>query len=347
MMKNNTMRPIRICAAVLVVCILMFSAVGCAPTAERYEATRLDLFDTVTTLIAYTQSEEEFNALRQLVFEELVRLDALFDVYDGDPEGCGLAAVNAQAGVRAVEVDPDVLALVLWAKEAEALTQGVLDASAGRVCLLWQQAREAAKVDPDHAEVPSEAALQEALQHRGMDHVQVDTAACTVYLDDPNIWLDVGALAKGFTADRVMAKIKEAGFEHVMLNLGGNVITAGQRADGSAWQVGLRDPQRDGLLMAVPASDVSVVTSGGYERRMTVGDKTYHHIIDLSTGMPAERWAQVTVMAPCSAEADLLTTTLFILDEAEGRKLLAEFEDASACYVGLDGTIMKTEGWPR
>lgn len=331
----------------LLLLIVMGSAVGCSPTAERHEATRLDLFDTPTTVIAYTPTEESFASLSSLVFSELSRLDALFDVYQGDREGNGLAAVNAHAGDRPVVVDPDVMALLQWAKEADAVTNGVIDASAGKVCSLWQQAREAASLHPEEAEIPSQEAIAQALQHRGMEYLVLDEAAGTAYLTDPEMRLDVGALAKGFAADLVMERVRQAGFTDVMLNLGGNVLTMGHRADGSPWRVGLRHPMKDAVLMEVPASDRSVVTSGGYERKMVFEGREYHHIIDLSTGMPASKWAQVSVVSEHSAEADLLTTALFILPEEEGRALLAQFDGASACYVALDGTVTTTEGWPK
>lgn len=333
----------------LCLCLLaaMSSAVGCSPTAERHEATRLDLFDTPTTVVAYTQTEEEFDTLSDLVFSELSRLDALYDVYEGDPDGAGLAAVNAHAGECPVEVDPDVMGLLKWAKEAEKVTNGVIDASAGQVCYLWQQAREEASLHPEEAEIPSEAALAEALQHRGMECLELDETAGTAYLTDPEMRLDVGALAKGFTADLVMERLRQEGYSNVMLNLGGNVLTMGHRADGSPWRIGLRHPLKEAVLTDVPASDRSVVTSGGYERKMEFQGQEYHHIIDLSTGMPANQWAQVSVISESSAEADLLTTALFILPEEEGRALLAQFEGASACYVALDGTMTTTEGWPK
>ncbi len=331
----------------LILLFVMGSAVGCSPTAERHEATRLDLFDTPTTVIAYTQTEEEFETLSELVFSELSRLDALFDVYEGDGEGKGLAAINAHAGQNPVEVDSDVMALLQWAKEAAEVTHGVIDASAGAVCSLWQQAREEATIHPEEAKIPSQEAIQNALRHRGMEYLVLDEAAGTAYLTDPEMRLDVGALAKGFTADLVMNKLKESGYSDVMLNLGGNVLTMGCRADGSPWRIGLRHPLKEAVLTEVPASDRSVVTSGGYERKMVFEGKEYHHIIDLSTGMPAEQWAQVSVISGRSAEADLLTTALFILPEEEGKALLAQFEGASACYVSLDGTMTTTEGWPN
>ncbi len=327
--------------------VVMSSTVGCSPTVERHEATRLELFDTPISVIAYTKTKEEFDALSHLAFSELSRLDALYDVYEGDEAGNGLAAVNAHAGGHPVEVDPDVMGLLQWAKKAAELTHGVIDASAGQICLLWQQARETAAQHPERAQIPSKAAIDEALQHRGMDALILDTDAGTACLTDPNVRLDVGALAKGYAADVVMERLVREGYTDVMLNLGGNVLTRGQRGDGSPWRIGIRNPLQEGVLAEVASGDGSVVTSGGYERKMEVDGKEYHHIIDLSTGMPAERWAQVSVISTHSAEADLLTTALFLLPEEDGRALLAQFDGAAACYVRQDGSVTRTEGWPH
>ncbi len=110
--------------ALLLVLLLCPAYAGCSRGAERHEFTWLDYFDTVITATAYTATSREFERFKTLTEQELIRLDALFDVYDGDPDGNGLAAVNAHAGSDPVTVDPDVLRLLQWAKEAAEVPGG-------------------------------------------------------------------------------------------------------------------------------------------------------------------------------------------------------------------------------
>ena len=145
----------------------------------------------------------------------------------------------------------------------------------------------------------------------------------------------MGALAKGYAVQKVCETLPEG----YLLSVGGNVVATGPKPDGSAWTVGVQDPDAAGeaYIHKLSISRGSVVTSGDYQRRYTVDGERYHHIIDPDTLFPADRWCAVTVIAADSGIADALSTTLFLMDREEGQKLLDQ-TGREALWIGKDGT---------
>ena len=184
---------------------------GCAPGRQVYEATFLDVFDTVTTLRGYDVSRQAFQTRAEQVHEALLEYHRLFDIYTDSPGG--LKRVNDSAGIAPVAVEPEVIALLKDCRQAYDLTDGRVNAAMGSVLSLWHDAREAGLADPDHAALPDRAALEKAAKHISFDTVQLDEEAGTVYLADPAQRLDVGAIAKGYIADRMKDYLLEHGVE--------------------------------------------------------------------------------------------------------------------------------------
>lgn len=318
---------------------MLLGCFGCVKTPQRFERTWYDVFDTVTVLTGYADSAEEFDAVAERAHQKLLEYHYLFDIYHDAPGGANLKTVNDCAG-EAVSVDPRITELLVFCREADAATHHRVDVTLGAVLRLWHDAREAALADPDHAAVPDAAALREAKRHTGFALLEIDEAAHTVRLTDPLARLDVGAIAKGYAGERVAQGLPDG----YLLNLGHNVVANGAKPGGAAWTVGIQNPRSSGLLCTIPVTDQAVVTSGDYQRTFTVNGKDYHHIIDPDTLAPAEGFASVTVRCASSAAADMLSTALFLLPQAEGERLLGQYS-AEALWVAPDGTVTKSDGW--
>ena len=304
---------------------------------KKYTATFLDVFDTVTTVVGYAASEEEFQATAQQIHDGLLRYHQLFDIYS-DYEGVtNLKTVNDRAGVEAVAVDEAIISLLLECREYYDLTNGRINAAMGSVLRLWHNAREAAV-----PAVPDADALQSAAEHCAWDTVIIDEAAGTVYLSDPEQLLDVGAIAKGWAAQQV-AQTAPAG---LLISVGGNVCATGPKTEaGDPWVVGVNDPEGgDTYLHTLNITGGAVVTSGDYQRYFTVEGVRYHHIIDPDTLMPSTLWCSVTVICPDSGLADALSTALFLLPQAEGQALLTAC-GAEAMWVDRDGNFYYSSGF--
>lgn len=325
------------CILLLILCFLLG---GCAPAAQKqYNAVYLDLFDTVTTIIGSGDSEEQFRQEAQKIYEQFLVYHRLFDIYS-DYEGINnLKTVNDQAGIAPVKVDSAIIELLLDCKAYYELTDGKVNAAMGSVLKLWHEARNHGIENPDDAKLPDGDALAQAAEHISFKSIVIDEKASTVYISDPKASLDVGAIAKGWAAQRVAENAPKG----MLISVGGNVCATGAKADGSAWVVGVQNPDGGEYLRKISITDGAVVTSGDYQRTYAVDGKQYHHIIDPATGMPSTYWRSVTVVCADSALADALSTALFVLPLEEG-KALAEECGAEVLWLDADGIVYTTEG---
>ena len=319
----------------LVLAIVML--VGCGAPMEtvkkkQYQATFLNLFDTVTTIIGYAETEEEFGEITDKLHDELEVYHQLFDIYN-DYEGISnIKTINDQAGIAPVKVDRKIIDFLLDCRIYYEMTGGAVNVAMGSVLHLWHEARNDGINDPENAKLPEEEALKEAAKHCSFDTVVIDEEASTVYLEDPDQRLDVGAIAKGWTTERICENAPSG----MLISVGGNVKATGPKPEkNSSWVVGIQSPdgKTGNYLHTVYVNQESVVTSGDYQRYYMVDGEKYHHIIDPDTLYPAARWRAVSIVCEDSGLADALSTALFLLSQEEGQKLL---DKCNACAVWID-----------
>lgn len=326
----------------LALCLTLLA--GCTvPEQEltKYSATFLELFDTVTTVMGYAPDEETFTATANGIRDSLEHYHRLFDIYHSYEGLNNLKTVNDNAGIAPVQVEEDILRLLTDCRRYYELTQGKVNVVMGSVLVLWHDARTAGLNDPGNAALPRQEKLEEAALHTAFDCLVIDEANSTVYLSDPNARLDVGAVAKGWSAQRV-AETAPGG---LLLSVGGNVCATGPKADGSPWVIGVQDPDApDAYLHTLSLSSGSVVTSGDYQRAFLVEGELYHHIIDPVTLYPSRLWRSVTVVCPDSGLADALSTAAFLLPREEGQALLDRC-GAQAMWVGPGGEQFYSPGF--
>lgn len=327
---------------ILALCLILTGCGAATPKPTQYSATFLTLFDTVTTILGKAESEEAFSATAQDIHDGLLEYHQLFDIYN-EYEGLNnLKTVNDNAGIAPVVVDGAILDLLEDCKGYYESTQGRVNVAMGSVLSLWHTAREAGINDPANAYLPDGDALLEASRHCDLEKVVIDRAASTVYLSDPEMRLDVGAVAKGWSAQRVA----ETAPRGLLISVGGNVCATGPKDDsGTAWVVGVQDPDGgDQYLHTLAITEGSVVTSGDYQRAYTVSGKLYHHIIDPDTLYPGEYWRSVTIVCADSGLADALSTALFLLPQAEGQAIL-DATGAQALWVDAQGQMFYSPGF--
>ena len=313
---------------------------GCGTGMQRYEATYWDVFDTVTTVSGYAAGQAEFDAAAREIHDALLEYHRLYNIYESYDGLRNLKTVNDQAGIGPVPVDERILSLLQFAQTAWTETGSRVNAAMGSVLALWHDAREQALEDPDRAALPDRSALEEAALHTDLSALELDLEAGTAFLTDPDMALDVGALAKGYAVEQVAA----AAPDHFLISVGGNVCATGPKPDGTPWTVAVENPDGGDFLKLLYAEDRSVVTSGDYQRYFELDGVRYHHIIDPDTLEPAAYWRSVTVVAESSAAADCLSTALFTLPQAEGQQLLDQW-GAEALWIGMDGAQVMSPGF--
>lgn len=328
--------------AALLLAVLLLG--GCAPKEpqqSRYQATFLELFDTVTTIVGYAPSEEAFRETSEAIHDALASYHQLFDIYNTYPGVVNLKTLNETAATAPVKVDGKIMELLKFCREVYDATSGKVNIAMGSVLQLWHEAREDGIADPANAKLPEEAALEEAARHTDLSRLILDEEAGTVFYADPEMRLDVGAIAKGYALEQVCKTAPEG----LLISVGGNVRATGAKPDGGSWVVGIQNPTgEDGYLHTVEVEDISVVTSGDYQRYYTVDGVSYHHIIDPETLYPGRLWRAVTVLCPDSGLADGLSTALFLLPQAEGQALLDKF-GCEALWVDSDNHLYYSPGF--
>ena len=322
---------------------------GCGPSLEKqdkggekkqYQASFLTLFDTVTTILGYAQTEEEFGKITDDIYNRLEKYHKLFDIYN-DYEINNIKTINDRAGVAPVEVDAAIIELLLDCKEYYELTDGKVTVAMGSVLSLWHEAREAGINDPENAVLPEEEALREAAMHCNLDDVVIDEKAFTVYIKDPKLRLDVGAIAKGWATEKVCREAPEG----LLVSVGGNVRATGPKPEEIPWVVGIQSPWGDGTeyVHTLYVNQESVVTSGDYQRYYTVDGEKYHHLIDPGTLYPGKQWKAVSIICQDSGLADALSTALFLLPKEEG-EILAKKCDAYVMWIASEEEIYYSDG---
>ncbi|MBQ3147481.1 MAG: FAD:protein FMN transferase [Oscillospiraceae bacterium] len=331
--------------AVLLLSLLMLT--GCAGLPQtsankQYTATFLELFDTVTTVVGQAESKEAFEKNAYAIRDELQIYHQLFDIYEEYPGINNLKTVNDQAGIAPVKVDSRILQMLLDCKRYYDTTDGRVNVAMGRVLQLWHEARESGINDPQNAALPDAAALEEAAKHTDIRMLILDEEASTVYLSDPEMRLDVGAIAKGWAAQ----KVAENAPKGLLLSVGGNVCATGPKdAKGTPWVVGIQNPAGgENYLHTLAVTGGCVVTSGDYQRAYMVEGKVYHHIIDPDTRYPSDYWRSVTVVCRDSGLADALSTALFLLPREAGQALLEQW-NAEAMWVDAAGNRFYSPGF--
>lgn len=328
----------RILCVFVAVCLFLTGCGSVSLQKKQYTASFLTLFDTVTTVVGRSDSQEAFTQIAQNIHDELLEYHRLFDIYNTYDGMNNLKTVNDQAGISPVSVDSRILDLLEDCKNYYTLTKGRVNVAMGGVLTLWHEARDAGVNDPANAELPDNAALNRAAHHTDLSQVILDREQGTVYLADPEMQLDVGAVAKGWATQRVA----EAAPSGLLLSVGGNVCATGPKlADGTPWVIGIQDPDDgEANLHTVYVTGGAVVTSGDYQRTYTVAGQQYHHIIDPDTRMPGTYWRSVTVVCADSALADALSTGLFLLPLDEGMALVQRCQAEAFWLDGAGGEFM-------
>lgn len=315
------------CLSLLMICMVS----SCSKKLNKFSMTATDLgFDTVVTFTAYTRNEAEFTKYQDIVKTSFLQYDKLFDRYDSVEGIHNIKTINDMAGKEPVEVDQEIIELLKFSKTYDTITDNRFDITLGSLLDVWHTYRDQgilANSEGEDGAIPTMEELASAASHKGWEHVIINEEERTVYLDDPDMSLDVGGVAKGYTVEKIAQKLEEAGCEHAILNGGGNVRLLGDKPEADYWSVGIQIPDNenmtsDSLISIKMNSSSSFVTSGDYQRYYTAEGKLLHHIIDPQTLMPANYCRSVTIITPDSGIADILSTTLFTMSQREGMKLI-------------------------
>ena len=321
------------------VLLLIFFLLLCGCGSQSVPLSRTGFFfDTVIGITLYDSDSEE-------LLDECFSLAAKYEnMLSKTKENSDLWNINHARGAS-VTVSDDTIAVLNAALSYAALSEGAVDPTIGSVNKLWSFTDESnASGIPSHL-IPAPDRLQKALSH--VDYRCISISGTSVTLSDPEAELDLGFIAKGYIADRIKAYLVSEGVKSAIINLGGNVLTIGHKPDGTSFHVGIKQPFSDDGTTAftLAADDISIVSSGIYERFFKADGIIYHHILDTKTGYPIQNnLFQVTIISASSTDADALSTLCFALGLEKGMALAESLTDTEAVFITSDGSLHSTSG---
>ena len=226
------------------------------------------------------------------------------------------------------------------------LSGGALDISIAPVSSLWDFSS-GENQDVPESRIPQETQVAQGLSF--VDYQKITLPGENQIILPEGMALDLGAIAKGYIADRIKEYLMEQGVNSAIINLGGNVLCIGQKPGGQGFQIGIQQPfaDRNETAAVMTLSDTSVVTSGIYERYFTTENGVfYHHILDSNTGYPCDNeLISVTIVSKSSAAADALSTACFCLGLEDGMALLDSLPDVYGVFITEDREMHYSEGF--
>ena len=290
--------------------------------------------DTICTIFLYDQARPE---IYDKVFERIHEIESRMSTFRSDSE---ISRINAAAGIEPVQVYEDVFMVIERALQLAEFSGGAFDPSIGPLTFLWD-------IMGDNPRIPSQEEIDAVLPLVNWQDIELDRENRSVFLRQPGMALDLGAIAKGFAADEAAAIIREAQLERALIDLGGNIITQGIKLDRTPWRVGLRNPlgAPTDILGVISGWDMTIVTSGVSERYFLHEGARYHHLFSPFDGRPARTGLlSATIVTQVSMDADALSTAIFVLGYEEGMALIEPLEGVYAIFIFEDGGVRVTPG---
>lgn len=299
---------------------------------------QIRLMGTVIDCLVYHEEAER-------LLDETVRLLHLYERrFSANRSDSELMQINHQAGLAPVSVSPDLYELIRLGKEHSCAPGSRLNIAIGPLVQLW-------RIGFSDASVPSQLAIDKKRQLIDPEQIILKDAERSVFLKKKGMLIDLGALAKGYIADKIMVYLKTEKATAALINLGGNVLTWGPALhnDDQLWRVGIQNPaEKRGInSLVLQIRSRSVVTSGIYERKLEAEGRTYHHILSSETGYPAETdTASLTIFSDKSVDGEIWTTRLFGQPLEYIRQELAGQVHLSGLVIKKNGEICWLNGQP-
>ena len=311
--------------------------------------------DTICTISIYEITDEQGKAVpaseakeaAEAAIDEAWKLCAELDqTLSRTQEASEVSKIN-NAGGEWTEAGQDTIDIISSGIYYSALSDGDFDITIGGVTDLWDF-----HADPEDAKVPDADAVAEAVKHVDYNNIEIDGNKLRIL--DPKARIDLGGIAKGYIGDRMTEALEQAGVTSGIINLGGNVICIGAKDNSAAegegdFVVGVETPysDRSEIVGKINARDMTLVTSGVYERQIEVDGKIYHHILSTETGYSVETDLDAVTLTGAkgqSMDLDALSTICLIKGRDAAKELIEKTPGIEAVFILHDGSIDQTSG---
>ncbi|BDR69448.1 FAD:protein FMN transferase [Clostridium tetani] len=315
----------------LIIFSLIFMLVGCNKeekviTKENY------LLDTLIQLKVYGKNSEKATN------EAMDAISDIDDIMSPTKPTSDVVKINNNAGKDFVKINENTLEVIKTSIKYSKLSKGNFDITVGPLVKLWG-------IGTENARVPSKEEIDTTLKLINYENVLIDEKNKSIKLKSPKEAIDLGGIAKGFAGDKAREILENKGIKSAYLNLGGNIVTIGNKTDGTPWNIGIQDPlsDRGEYFGIVRVSNKSVVSSGNYERFFIKDNKRYHHILNTKTGYPSESGIlSSTIISDKSIDGDALSTITFILGLEKSMEIIENIDGVDAIFVTTDKKVHTT-----
>ena len=363
---NNINKKFGKMGLIFLISVLIFS---CFNNKEKVYTEIVDgLFDTVHVISGYDKSEQEFKKKVKFYQEEMEKLHKLYTSYEDFQGINNISTINENAGIKPVKVDRNIIDLLKDTLERNKEISDKVNIAAGNVIDLWDKAKTEGKL-------PEQSELEKMQKCAKTENIVIDEQNSTVFIKERCTKLNLGAVAKGYAVEQVTKKMEKAGMTSFIISAGGNVKVVGKRniskkeseitdlkSCKNQFCIGIAlplyndnnidksNPYNNGkndYLAKISAENMSIVTTGNYQRYFVMDNKVYGHVINLETLKPEDSFASVSVITEDSGLADFMSTTLFLLSYEEGKALIEKMgkkEKIDVIWAMKNGDVVSSEG---
>lgn len=281
------------------------------------------LMDAPASGPAATAADKEAMRLIEQGFEEAKRLIGIISAWQ---EGTELYEVNRQAGLQPVTVCDELFSLLQRSLKISHLTEGLFDVTFASMDKIWF-------FDRPMPAMPDPAEIKHSVRNIDYRFIELDPVRRTVFIKNKGTKIELGAIGKGFIANKIKHKLMSLGITSGIVNAGGDLTCWGKNAEGEDWKIGIADPHKKEKYIAwLPIHNMAVATSGSYERFALINGQKYSHIIHPKTGMPVKGLQSVTVINPDAELCDAVATSVFLMGREAGLDFVNQFNDIQ-CFV--------------
>lgn len=268
------------------------------------------------------------------VIAEVSRIEYLISDWKQETQ---VSEVNRKAGIEAVKVDKEVFDLTERAIKLSQLTNGAFDISFAAMDRIW-------KFDGSMTEMPSPEAIKKSVEKVGYKDIILDKDKSTIFLRRPGMKIGFGALGEGYAADRCREMMQAKGIKAGIVNGSGDMALWGKQPNGTSWKIGITNPlKNDEIFKVMALTKNAVVTSGSYEKFVVFNGKRYAHIINPATGYPATGVCSVTIFGPSTEKANGFSTSMMVLGQKSGIKLIKKYPEYSYILITDEGRIYSSK----
>ena len=313
--------------------VILFTVIGCKNSGNK----RYEINFQLGTLVELTIYKGGSDTILKDAFNLIEEMEKTLS---RNIELSEISEINRRSGISPVKVSDDTFFVIKKSIYYSELSEGFFDVTIGPLVSLWGIGTEGARV-PAADEINN---VLDLIDYRKMKLTPLNNL---VFLEERGMEIDLGAIAKGFIADKVCRLFKEDGVKSAIINLGGDVALLGRKQDGNLFRIGIQNPfeNRGGLAGIYEGEDVAIVTSGIYERYFEENGNKYHHIFNPKTGYPADNdIAGITVITAKATDADALSTSLFMFGSKEALALAEKFTDTEVIIITKDKKVILSSG---